>query len=285
MTLKTGVTLSKHVRMNLEQITESVRFLRGKGITAPQIGIVLGTGLGNLVKEIKVELDIPYEQIPNFPLSTVESHSGKLLYGFLGGKKVLAMQGRFHAYEGYAMEEIVFPIRVLKQLGIELLLISNAAGAMNLKFNKGELMLITDHINKFPFNPLLGKNENDLGSRFPDMHEAYSIDLGNKLDAIAKREGVVLNRGVYISAEGPMLETPAEYRMLRILGGDAVGMSTIPEVIAARHMGLKCCAVSVLTDECDPENLKPVKIEDIIAVAAKAEKQLTKLFLSLIEEI
>ena len=169
MTLKTGVTLSKHVRMNLEQITESVRFLRGKGITAPQMGIVLGTGLGNLVKEIKVELDIPYEQIPNFPLSTVESHSGKLLYGFLGGKKVLAMQGRFHAYEGYAMEEIVFPIRVLKQLGIELLLISNAAGAMNLKFNKGELMLITDHINKFPFNPLLGKNENDLGSRFPDM--------------------------------------------------------------------------------------------------------------------
>lgn len=271
--------------MNLEQIAESVRFLKEKGITAPKIGVVLGTGLGNLVKDIKVELEIPYEQIPNFPLSTVESHSGKLLYGFLGGKKVLAMQGRFHAYEGYTMEEIVFPIRVLKQLGIEVLLISNASGAMNLEFKKGELMLITDHINKFPFNPLLGKNENDLGTRFPDMHEAYSIDLGCKLDVIAKREGIVLNKGVYISAEGPMLETPAEYRMLRTLGGDAVGMSTIPEVIAARHMELKCCAVSVLTDECDPENLKPVKLEDIIAVAGKAEKQLTKLFLGLIEEI
>lgn len=271
--------------MNLERIAESIRFLKGKGVTTPQIGIVLGTGLGNLVKEIKVELEIPYEQIPNFPLSTVESHSGKLLYGVLGGKQILAMQGRFHAYEGYSMEEIVFPVRVLKQLGIEVLLISNAAGAMNLEFKKGDLMLITDHINKFPFNPLLGKNENDLGTRFPDMSEAYSNDLGNKLHVIAKREGVVLNRGVYISAEGPMLETPAEYRMLRTLGGDAVGMSTIPEVIAARHMELTCCAVSVLTDECDPDNLKPVKIEDIIAVAGKAEKKLTKLFVGLIEEI
>ena len=271
--------------MNLERIAESVSFLKGKGIANPQVGIVLGTGLGNLAKEIKVELEIPYEQIPNFPLSTVESHSGKLLYGVLGGKQVLAMQGRFHAYEGYSMEEIVFPVRVLKQLGIEVLLISNASGAMNLEFKKGNLMLITDHINKFPFNPLLGKNENDLGTRFPDMSEAYSIDLGNKLEVIAKRAGVVLNKGVYISAEGPMLETPAEYRMLRILGGDAVGMSTIPEVIAARHMELTCCAVSVLTDECDPQNLKPVKIEDIIAIAVKAEKKLTKLFVGLIEEI
>ena len=271
--------------MNLERISESVSFLKEKGIANPQIGIVLGTGLGNLVTEIKVELEIAYEQIPNFPLSTVESHSGKLLYGSLGGKQVVAMQGRFHAYEGYSMEEIVFPIRVLKQLGIEVLLISNASGAMNLEFKKGDLMLITDHINKFPFNPLLGKNENDLGTRFPDMSEAYSIDLGNKLEVVAKREGVVLNKGVYISAEGPMLETPAEYRMLRILGGDAVGMSTIPEIIAARHMELTCCAVSVLTDECDPENLKPVKIDDIIAVAGKAEKKLTKLFVGLIEEI
>ena len=264
--------------MNLEQIAESVRFLKEKGITAPKIGVVLGTGLGNLVKDIKVELEIPYEQIPSFPLSTVESHSGKLLYGFLGGKKVLAMQGRFHAYEGYTMEEIVFPIRVLKQLGVEVLLISNASGAMNLEFNKGELMLITDHINKFPFNPLLGKNENDLGTRFPDMHEAYSIDLGNKLDVIAKREGVVLNRGVYISAEGPMLETPAEYRMLRILGGDAVGMSTIPEVIAARHMGLKCCAVSVLTDECDPENLEANKNRGYYCGGRKSRKAVNEAF-------
>jgi len=271
--------------MNLEQITESVKFLKEKGITAPQIGIVLGTGLGNLVKEIEVEIEIPYEQIPNFPLSTVESHSGRLLYGQLGGKQVLAMQGRFHAYEGYSMEEIVFPVRVLKQLGIEVLLISNAAGAMNLDFKKGDLMLITDHINKFPFNPLIGKNENELGTRFPDMSEPYSKELGMKMEVLAIREGITLNKGIYISAEGPMLETPAEYRMLRTLGGDAVGMSTIPEVIAARHMELTCCAVSVLTDECDPDNLEPVKIEDIIAIAGTAEKKLTKLFVGLIKDI
>jgi len=271
--------------MNLEQINQSVSFLKEKGIASPQVGIVLGTGLGNLVTEIVVEIEIPYEEIPNFPLSTVESHSGKLLYGKLGGKQVIAMQGRFHAYEGYSMEEIVFPVRVLKGLGIDVLLLSNAAGAMNLNFKKGDLMLITDHINKFPFNPLLGKNENELGTRFPDMSEAYSKRLGEKLAAIAVREGVTLNKGVYISAEGPMLETPAEYRMLRTLGGDAVGMSTIPEVIAARHMELTCCAVSVLTDECDPDNLVPVKIEDIIAIAGTAEKKLTKLFVGLIEEI
>lgn len=271
--------------MNLEQITESVSFLKEKGVITPQIGIVLGTGLGNLVSEIEVGLEISYEDIPNFPLSTVESHSGKLLYGKLGGKQVLAMQGRFHAYEGYSMEEIVFPVRVMRQLGIEILLLSNAAGAMNLEFKKGDLMLITDHINKFPLNPLLGKNENELGTRFPDMSEPYSYDLGGKLEEIAKKEGITLNKGVYISAEGPMLETPAEYRMLRTLGGDAVGMSTIPEVIAARHMELTCCAVSVLTDECDPDNLKPVKIEDIIAIAGKAEKKLTKLFTKLVEEI
>lgn len=271
--------------MNLDRINESVNFLVAKGCVTPQVGIILGTGLGNLVTEIDVEIEIPYQEIPNFPLSTVESHSGKLLYGNLGGKKVLAMQGRFHAYEGYSMEEIVFPLRVLRRLGIEVLLISNAAGAMNLEFKKGDLMLITDHINKFPFNPLLGRNENDLGTRFPDMSEAYSRGLGNKLEVIAKREGVVLNKGVYISAEGPMLETPAEYRMLRVLGGDAVGMSTIPEIIAARHMELTCCAISVLTDECDPDNLKPVKIEDIIAIAGRAEKNLTKVFVGLIKEL
>jgi len=195
------------------------------------------------------------------------------------------MQGRFHAYEGYTMEQIVFPVRVLKLLGIETLLISNAAGAMNLDYKKGDLMLITDHINKFPLNPLLGKNENELGTRFPDMSEPYSEELGEKLLSIASEEGITLNKGVYISAEGPMLETPAEYRMLRILGGDAVGMSTIPEIIAANHMLLPCCAVSVLTDECDPDNLHPVKIEDIIAIAAKAEKKLTLLFENLIKRL
>lgn len=268
--------------MNYEQIEKTANFLKETGIANPQIGIVLGTGLGNLATKIEVEKEIPYEKIPSFPLSTVESHSGKLIFGKIGGKSVVAMQGRFHAYEGYSMEEIVFPIRVLKELGINYLLISNAAGALNLEFNKGELMLITDHINKFPFNPLLGKNDNRIGTRFPDMSEAYSNSLNEKLRKIAVHKGIKMQEGIYISAEGPMLETPAEYRMLRKLGGDAVGMSTIPEVIAANHLQLPCCAVSVLTDECDPDNLEPVLLEDIIAVAAKAEKSLTILFEDLI---
>lgn len=271
--------------MNLEKIKESIDFLKSKIAFQPEIGIILGTGLGNLVTEIQIEKEIPYNEIPHFPLSTVESHSGKLIFGILGGKKVVAMQGRFHAYEGYSMEQIVFPVRVLKLLGINLLLISNAAGAMNLNYQKGDLMLITDHINKFPFNPLIGANDNELGTRFPDMSEPYSTRLAGQIMEIANKENIVLNSGVYISAEGPMLETPAEYRMLRKLGGDAVGMSTIPEVIAARHMELECLAVSVLTDECDPDNLEPVKIEDIIAIAGKAEKKLTVLFKRMIEEL
>ena len=271
--------------MNYEQITKTASFLKEKGIISPEIGIILGTGLGNLVTKIEIEQEIPYQDIPSFPLSTVESHSGKLIYGTIAGKKVLAMQGRFHAYEGYSMEEIVFPVRVMKYLGISYLLISNAAGAMNLEFKKGDLMLITDHVNKFPFNPLLGKNDERIGTRFPDMSEAYSAEVNARLEEIAVKENITLRKGVYISAEGPMLETPAEYRMLRKLGGDAVGMSTIPEVIAANHMQLPCSAVSVLTDECDPDNLEPVVLEDIIAVAAKAEKKLTLLFEELIRNM
>lgn len=271
--------------MNLQALKKTTEFLKQKGITRPSVGIVLGTGLGNLATKIEVEIVIDYEAIPNFPVSTVEQHKGKLIYGKIGGKQVLAMQGRFHYYEGYSMEETVFPIRVMKLLGVEHLLISNAAGAINLNYKKGDLMLLTDHVNLFPANPLLGQNELELGTRFPDMSEPYSSKLNELIRIAAKERQLTLHEGVYITAKGPMLETPAEYRMLKILGGDAVGMSTVPEVIAANHIGLPCCAVSVLTDECDPDNLKPVSIADIIAVAAKAELKLTELFVGLIEKI
>lgn len=264
--------------MNYQNILETSNFLKEKGITTPTVGIVLGTGLGNLAEKIEVELSIDYEDIPHFPVSTVEMHKGKLLYGTLAGKKVVAMQGRFHFYEGYSMQEIVFPIRVLKLLGINYLFLSNAAGALNLSFKKGDLMMITDHINLFPSNPLIGKNIDELGTRFPDMSEPYSTRLQKLLTKSAKENQINLQKGVYVSAQGPMLETAAEYKMLRYLGGDAVGMSTIPEVIVANHMELPCCAVSVLTDECNPDDLKPVDISEIIEVAGKAELKLTALF-------
>jgi purine-nucleoside phosphorylase len=271
--------------MMLKEIKETTDFLQEKGITEPQVGIVLGTGLGNLTTKIEVELEIPYEEIPHFPVATVEFHTGKLIYGTIRGKKVVAMQGRFHYYEGYSMQQIVFPIRVMKLLGIKQLLLSNAAGAMNLDFKKGNLMAITDHINLLPSNPLLGANIDELGPRFPDMSETYSKTLNKQLAFIAATEKIELHQGVYVSVMGPMLETPAEYRYLRNIGADAVGMSTVPEVIAARHMGLPCCAISVLTDECDPDNLVPVNIEEIIAVAGKAELKLTTLFVNLIEQL
>ncbi len=264
--------------MNYQKLLETTKFLQSKGMTTPTVGIVLGTGLGNLAEKIDVEISVDYEDIPNFPLSTVEMHKGKLLYGNLAGKKVIAMQGRFHFYEGYSMQQIVFPIRVLKLLGIEYLFLSNAAGALNLSFHKGDLMMITDHINLFPSNPLIGKNIDELGTRFPDMSEPYSTLLQKLLTQSAEKNQINLQKGVYVSAQGPMLETAAEYRMLKRLGGDAVGMSTIPEVIAANHMELPCCAVSVLTDECNPDNLKPVDISEIIEVAGKAELKLTVLF-------
>ena len=223
--------------------------------------------------------------IPNFPVSTVESHHGKLIYGIIHDKKVLVMQGRFHYYEGYNMKEITFPIRVMKLLGVENLLISNAAGAVNLDFKKSSLMMLTDHINLYPDNPLIGENWDDFGPRFPDMSEPYSYRLNNLLRDISKEEQILLHEGVYVPVTGPNLETRAEYKMIRLLGGDAVGMSTVPEVIVARHIDLPCCAISVLTDECDPENLKPVDISDILAAAAVAEPQLTKLYTRLIERL
>jgi purine-nucleoside phosphorylase len=266
----------------LNKIKETTAFLQSQGIEAPEVGIVLGTGLGGLVKEIEVIKAIDYDKIPHFPVSTVESHHGKLIYGTVKGKKVLAMQGRFHYYEGYDMQQITFPIRVMKQIGVKNLLISNAAGAVNLAFKKSTLMLITDHINLFPSNPLIGKNYPELGPRFPDMSEPYSKKLNNELRTIAKEKGILLHEGVYVPVTGPNLETRAEYRMIGKLGGDAAGMSTVPEVIVANHMGLPCCAISVLTDECDPDHLAPVSLEEILAAAAIAEPQLTNLYTELI---
>ena len=265
-------------------LKETVAFLKSRGVEAPEVGIVLGTGLGNLVEKIEVELELSYNVIPHFPIATVEFHFGKLIYGKIGGKQVLALQGRYHYYEGYSMEQVVFPVRVMKLLGVKYVLLSNAAGAINLDYKKGELMLIDDHINLQPENPLRGKNLDELGGRFPDMSTPYSPSLNTKLKSIAADRGITLHEGVYASVQGPNLETRAEYRMLRIMGSDAVGMSTVPEVIACNHMELPCAAISVLTDECDPDNLHPVDIEDIIATAAKAEVKLTTLFETLIRE-
>jgi purine-nucleoside phosphorylase len=267
-----------------KELTTTTDFLRKKGITNPEIGIVLGTGLGKLVNEMDIDQNIPYDEIPNFPVATVESHHGKLIYGKLRGKRVIAMQGRFHYYEGYSLQQVTFPIRVMKLLGIQYLLLSNAAGAMNLNFKKGSLMLIEDHINFLPENPLRGKNEDELGLRFPDMSQPYSEFLNTRLVSIADRENIRLYKGVYVAVTGPNLETRAEYRMFRNFA-DAVGMSTVPEVIVANHMHLPCAAISVLTDECDPDNLKPADINEIIKIAGNAETDLIKLFTNLVKEI
>ena len=269
----------------LKSINESVNFLRKKGITEPQVGIILGSGLGKLVNEIKIEKSINYEDIPNFPISTVEFHKGKLIYGELKGKKVIAMQGRFHYYEGYSLNEITFPVRVMKFLGIKSILISNAGGAMNLNFKKGSLMLLDDHINMIPDSPLRGKEYREFGSRFVDLSQPYSKTLNEKLLAIAKEKNIVLHKGIYVAVPGPQLETRAEYRFLRSTGADVVGMSTVPEAIVAKQMGLSCAAISVITDECDPDNLKEVDISEILETAGKAEVGLIELFVSLIEEL
>ncbi|MGD2034884.1 MAG: purine-nucleoside phosphorylase [Bacteroidales bacterium] len=261
----------------LDKIKKTVDFLYSKGITSPETGIVLGTGLGKLVDEIDIDETIDYSAIPDFPVSTVEFHKGKLIYGKLEGKTVLAMQGRFHYYEGYTMEQVTFPIRVMKFLGIRNLLLSNAAGALNLNFKKGSLMLIDDHIDFLPDNPLRGLNYEEMGPRFPDMIRPYSPELAGKFIAVAGKERITLHRGVYVAVKGPNFETRAEYRMFAAYA-DAVGMSTVPEVIVANHMNLPCAAVSVLTDECDPDNLQQTNISDIIATAAKAEIDLIRLF-------
>lgn len=268
----------------IEKVYNTVKFLKEKGISKPEIGVILGTGLGKLVDEIVIEMKLPYDEIPDFPVSTVESHKGYLIYGELEGKKVLAMQGRFHYYEGYSLQEVTFPVRVMKYLGVKKLLISNAAGALNPNYKKGDLMLLDDHINFLPDNPLRGKNVDEFGPRFPDMSQPYSLDISDKLIRIAEQEGIVLHSGIYVVVMGPNLETRAEYRMFRNYA-DAVGMSTVPEVIVANQMGLECAAISVLTDECDPDNLVPVGLDEILEVAGKAEVKLIKLIKKLIPEI
>jgi purine-nucleoside phosphorylase len=270
----------------LQQIEEAVEFLKTRINVAPRIGVILGTGLGNqFVSHIENAVSIPYSEIPNFPVATVEYHHGHLIHGFIQGKPVIVMQGRFHYYEGYHMQQITLPVRVMKMLGVQYMLISNAAGNMNRSWRKGELMLLDDHINLLPENPLRGKNEKSFGPRFPDMSEPYSPYLNKLLHAIAERKNITLREGVYVSVSGPNLETRAEYRFLQRIGADAVGMSTVPEVIVCNHMKLPCCAISVLTDDCDPDNLKPVSLEEIIAIAGQAEVKLTDLFLELISQI
>ena len=268
----------------INKINEAAEFLRSKGIIAPEIGIILGTGLGKLADQIEKEIEIDYEEIPHFPISTVEFHHGILIYGKLRGKKVLVMKGRSHAYEGYTTQEITFPVRVMKVLGISTLLVSNACGAMNTAFKKGSLMLIEDHINLLP-NPLVGPNIDELGTRFPDMSHAYSKAVNEKIIRIAEKNGITLHRGVYVAVTGPNLETRAEYRFLNRIGADVVGMSTTPEVIVANHMKLPVAAISVVTDECDPDHLEPVDITKILFYASQAEKGLVKIFSDLVEEL
>jgi purine-nucleoside phosphorylase len=268
----------------MQRILEAVNFLRENGIDQPEIGIILGTGLGKLPEHIDVIREIDYEDIPHFPVSTVEFHHGILIYGILRGKKVLVMKGRFHVYEGYSTQEITFPVRVMKLLGIRALIVSNACGALSTEMKKGSLMLLTDHINLLP-NPLIGPNYDELGPRFPDMSQPYSPVINEKIIRIAQKHGITLHRGVYVAVTGPNLETRAEYRFLRRIGADVVGMSTTPEVIVANHMKLPVAAISVITDECDPDNLEEVDISKILYYAAQAEKGLVKIFCDLAEEL
>lgn len=268
-----------------QQIKETVQYIRKHTKICPTIGIILGTGLGALAKEIAPSAVLDYEDIPHFPVSTVESHHGKLIFGKLGGKNVVAMQGRFHYYEGYKMQQITYPVRVMKFLGVKTLLISNAAGGMNPNFQRGDIMIITDHINLQGDNPLIGKNDNSLGPRFPDMSEPYCKKLIKLAEQTALNLKIKVNRGVFVAVQGPNLETKSEYRFLRLIGADAVGMSTVPENIVAVHMGIKVLGFSIITDECFPDSLKPASVEEIITVAAEAEPKLTKLMKQVIKKI
>lgn len=269
-----------------QALHETVEYIKRKTDNfQPEIGIVLGTGLGGLVNEIEVEYSLMYSNIPNFPISTLEFHSGKLIFGTINGKKVIAMQGRLHYYEGYSMQQITFPIRVMKVLGIDYLFVSNAAGSLNKNFKKGDLMVINDHINLQPESPLRGHNDTDMGPRFPDMSQPYSRQLIDRAMEIAGKEKINCHQGVYVSVTGPNLETRAEYKYLNIIGGDAVGMSTVPEVIVANHMSVPVFAISVLTDEGFPEILMPVSLEEILETAKAAEPKMTKILSQLISTL
>lgn len=271
--------------MTHKQLEESVAYLHSKGFEAPEFGIVLGSGLGKLADDIEDGIVAHYNHIPFFPLATVEFHSGKLIYGTLEGKKVVVMQGRFHLYEGYDVLDVTYPIRVMHKLGIKKLFISNASGAINPAFRKGEMMLIEDHLNLQGGSPLAFKGVSEFGDRFVDMSDPYDAEMRRMIEEIAKENDIPLRTGVYASVYGPQLETRAEYRMLRIIGADAVGMSTVPEVIVANHLRLPVVAVSVLTDECDPDNLEKVDIQEILEIAGKTEPQMISLFKALIKRL
>ena len=259
------------------KVQETVKFLKDKGIATPDYGIILGTGLGNLVEKITIDIAIPYAEIPNFPVSTVEGHSGELIYGTLGGKTVVAMRGRFHYYEGWTMEQTIFPVRVMKYLGVEKLIVSNASGGVNPSFKVGDIMIITDHINFMPEHPLHGKNDNRFGPRFVDMHEAYSKKMIAQMEQVAEKLDVTVHKGIYLALQGPTFETPAEYKMVKILGADAVGMSTVPEVIVAKHMGMECFGISVITDLGVEGVVEAVSHEEVQEVAKVSEKIVGKL--------
>lgn len=268
----------------IEKIRETAAFLAKKTGSKPEVGIILGSGLGGLVKAIEVKNRIDYSEIPNFPTSTVEGHAGKLIFGLLEGKEVLAMQGRFHYYEGYTMQQLSFPVRVMKLLGIKTLFLSNAAGGLNPSFEVGDLMIIRDHINMFPENPLRGKNIDELGTRFPEMSATYSRDLIGRAKRFAVENNIKIQSGIYIGSSGPTLETPAEYKMFRILGADATGMSTVPEVIVARHMDISCFGISVITNLTEASEMdRPTTHDEVQNVAEQAEPKMTLIFKELIK--
>jgi len=267
----------------LETINQTISFINQRIKIKPEIGIILGTGLAGLAREISVETILNYEDIPNFPVSTVEGHHGKLIFGTLGGKKVMAMQGRFHYYEGYTMQQVTFPVRVMKLMGIQTLLVSNASGGINPSYEVGDLMIINDHINLLP-NPLIGKHFDEFGPRFPDMSKTYDLKFVEKAEKIAKKNSIKIQTGCYVGVTGPTLETPKEYEYFRAIGGDTVGMSTVPEIIVARQMGMTCFAISIITDLGVPGKIKEVALEDILKVAEKSEPKMTLIMKKLIEE-
>ncbi len=264
---------------------EALNFLKDQTDERPDYLIILGTGLGNLGDEIEVDNSISYSDIPHFPVSTVESHAGELLFGTLSGKNVVAMQGRFHYYEGYSMQEIAFPIRVIKALSASTLIVSNACGGMNPNFERGDIMLINDHINMFGDNPLIGPNDDELGPRFPDMSDPYTERLRDVAEQVALDNSIKMHEGVYLALSGPTMETKAEYRFLRMIGADVVGMSTVPEVIAAVHMGMEVLGISVITDECFPDALEPVNIEEVVAAAGMAEPKMSQIIKGVLERL
>jgi purine-nucleoside phosphorylase len=268
-----------------DRIQEAAAVVRGRSRLEPEVGIILGTGLGGLADEISVDVSIPYESLPGFPLSTVESHAGRLLLGRMGKRPVVAMQGRFHRYEGYGLAEVTFPVRVMRALGAQTLVVSNACGGMNPLWEPGDLVLLSDHINLLGDNPLIGANDDRLGPRFPDMSDPYDAELRALTRTLAAELGIRLREGVYVAVPGPNLETRAEYRMLRAMGADVVGMSTVPEVIVASHAGMRTVGISIITDQCLPDALEPANIERIIDTAKRAEPSLTRLIAHLVERL